>query len=283
MTQYRELHPRPDFNRGVEEGVDWLSLDGPWQFCFEETGEETVDEPRGGEYPREIRVPFAWQSHLAWGTEALAGNDNWYSKEALIHPENAHADPRSHGNQPQYEVGWYRRSFELPAGWDGKRLILHIGAADWHVTVWCNGRRIGSTDSGYLPVEFDLTEALAEGGNELVIRVFDPMDHAQKPVGKQWDWYTRTSGIWQSVWLEPRAATHIANVKASPDVETGVVFVCAKAEGTVAGDEMKITIGSPAGDSVEATLMVEDGWFAGEIQLEEAVLWTPETPELYDL
>ncbi|MDI9583568.1 MAG: glycoside hydrolase family 2 TIM barrel-domain containing protein [Acidobacteriota bacterium] len=283
MSDYATSHhPRPDMNRGVDEGTDWISLDGAWDFQFEATGaQEPPQSPASTPYTRSIRVPFPWQSHLAWGTEHLAGDDNWYSTEAFIDPAQANMKPREHGNLPQYEVGWYRRAFAVPEGWAGKRVILNIGAADWHVTVWCNGKRVGDSDSGYLPVSFDLTDALQPGENELVIRVFDPMDHAQKPVGKQWDWYTRTSGIWQPVWLEPRPEAHVASIKISPDVERGTAYICAQAENAETGDTLRVQAFAPDGDTTVCELELSDGWFAGELVLDQAILWTPETPELY--
>jgi len=278
------MHPRPEFNRGVQEGADWVSLDGAWEFCFEATGQQGAPEaPRAEGYDRQIRVPFPWQSHLAWGTQRLAGNDTWYSTEALVEPGQAHNTPRRHGDQPQHEVGWYRRTFHVSDEWGDKRVILHIGAADWHVTVWCNGAFIGSSDSGYLPVEFDLTEALDGLRGELVIRVYDPMDHARQPVGKQWQWYTRTSGIWQPVWLEGRPRIHVTQLQVCPDADSGVCRVNALAEDCSSEAELRLAITAPTGEQINYTLNGRDGDFRGELQFDEAVLWTPETPELYGI
>ena len=111
-------------------------------------------------------------------------------------------------------------SIEVPdiSQWRKKRTILTIGASDYFTDCWCNGVHLGHHEGGYFPSEFDLTDALKTGdGNGrravIVIRVEDPMDNREQPVGKQWGWYTTTSGIWQTVYLEPRSPAHINHFK----------------------------------------------------------------------
>src|SRR6185369_5881706 len=126
---------------------------------------------------------------------------------------------------PRYEVGWYRRRVCIPNGpaWDGQRIILTIGAADFFSDCWVNGKHLGHHEGGYTPFEFDITDALrdAENGREalIVLRVEDPMDNHEQPVGKQWKWYTTTSGIWQTVFIEPRGASYIGSFRIYPEIE----------------------------------------------------------------
>ncbi|MBC7288581.1 MAG: hypothetical protein H5T86_11195, partial [Armatimonadetes bacterium] len=244
---------------------------------------------------RRIRVPFPWQSHAAWGTEDQAGNDNWFSKEAFINPEEVCAAERSYSsycNAPQFETGWYRRQIEVPQQWlaEGKRVFVNIGAADWHVDVWVNGHKVGSADSGYLPVSFDITDHLREGPDLLVIRVHDPMEHSAQPVGKQYNWYTRTSGIWQSVWLEPRTATHIASARILPDRRSGVIRVIAK---VAAGEDalrarasLQVSLGGQAIAAAHkflGDLSAAQGSFEIAVRVPSVRQWSPESPVLYDL
>src|SRR5205085_4470518 len=119
---------------------------------------------------------------------------------------------------------------EIPnqPAWKNKRVILTIGAADFFTEAWCNGKHLGRHEGGYTPFEFDLTDALTdlEDGRRsglLVLRVEDPMDNHEQPVGKQWRWYTTTSGIWQTVFVEPRNASHIDCFRIYSDIDAGTV------------------------------------------------------------
>ena len=87
----------------------------------------------------------------------------------------------------------YRRSFDIPEGWKGKRVLLHFGAVDWQTAVWVNGKDAGQHTGGYAPFSFDITDALKDGKNELLIRVWDPTDSGAQPRGKQ---VSKPGGIW---------------------------------------------------------------------------------------
>src|SRR5438046_1662397 len=197
------------------EGYDWLNLNGPWQFRFDADHrgvEEQWFAPDPADWRGQIIVPFCWESLAAWGEGDAAGNDNYYSTR--VFRNSLEVTRANHRSAPRYEVGWYRRAIKIPANqaWRGKRVILHIGAADFVTDAWCNGVQVGHHEGGYTPFEFDVTEALAEEAGQwralLVLRVEDPMDNSEQPVGKQWRWYTTTSGIWQTVYLEPRDSRH---------------------------------------------------------------------------
>ena len=121
----------------------------------------------------------------------------------------------------------YRRSFEIPQAWSGRHVLLHFGAVDWEAKVSVNGKELGMHRGGYDDFSFDITDALkASGQQEITVEVFDPTDTGGQPRGKQTlhpggIMYTPTSGIWQTVWLEPVAATHIESLQLVPDVDGG--------------------------------------------------------------
>ncbi len=288
LSMPRPEHPRPDLHRGLRQGVDWLNLNGEWEFEFdpEDAGVgKGWQDGASGAFTRTIRVPFPWESHLAWGTEERAGNDDWFSTEAWLDP--ASVTKENYREAPHHTIGWYRREFRVPEGWADRRVWLNIGAADWDVRVWVNGTEMGARESGYMPAALDITDALQSGANTLVLRVHDPEDHSRQPIGKQVSsWYTRTSGIWQTVWLEPRAEAHVANVLVAPDLAGGraTFTVHLHAPGGTEGLAVATQIRASTGPCVAATdgNAVGDG---GEVRVEHAierpVAWTPESPHMY--
>ena len=169
-------YPRPGLTRG-----EWMNLNGEWDYAIRTKGEA---EPSA--YDGKILVPFAVESSLS-GVQKELGAE----KEL-----------------------WYKRSFTVPSGWKGKEVLLHFGAVDWRAEVFVNDVLIGSHQGGYTPFTFDVTPYLNRSGKqELTVRVWDPSDKGFQPRGKQVAnpegiWYTPVTGIWQTVWLEPVAATH---------------------------------------------------------------------------
>jgi hypothetical protein len=286
----RPEYPRPDRQRGRVEGVDWLNLNGPWQFRFDRDRRGTAERwfaPGGPDWREQIIVPFCWESLAAWGEGDAAGNENYFSTRVYLNPLEVTRD--NHRSAPRYEVGWYRRTIAIPdtPPWRRKRVILTIGAADFATECWCNGRHLGRHEGGYLPIEFDLTDALEVSGGEagaaalLVIRVEDPMNNHEQPVGKQWGWYTPTSGIWQTVFVEPRAASHISHFRITPDVDEGRVkfeIFCANAAD---GMNLAVDIEPPGGKPQRVTFGVLADVAVGETELDPLVLWDPGDPRLY--
>ena len=170
-TGPRSEHPRPDFCRRK-----WQNLNGEWAFAFDpdDTGISDGWGLEKEKYDRSIQVPFSWQSELSG-----------------LH-------------ETEYEgLAWYARSFTVPEDWRGERVHLIFGAVDWESILWVNGQKLGEFVNGYLPLRVDITDVLVGGENEIVLRVFDPGNHAEYPHGKQGDpWYTNVGGIWQTVYLE---------------------------------------------------------------------------------
>jgi hypothetical protein len=291
----RPEYPRPDRQRGRVEGVEWLNLNGPWQFRFdpERRGEtERWFEMSGPEWREQIIVPFCWESLAAWGEGDAAGNENYYSTRVFLDP--VAVTPDNHRQAPRHEVGWYRRHVHVPDTpvWRQRRVILTIGAADFFTDVWCNGVHVGHHEGGYTPIEVDLTDALrpAPGnasGREalLVIRVEDPMDNREQPVGKQWGWYTTTSGIWQTVFLEPRSAIHIDHFRITTDIDTGRAHFEVFGKGLDASHAVSVEIIPPEAPPHRAALAparADDFSFhAGDAEIHPVSLWDPGDPKLY--
>src|ERR1051326_3202423 len=201
----RPEYPRPDRQRSFIHGVDWINLNGAWEFRFDadnrgrDEGWYLTDQPRWSE---QIIVPFCWESLAAWGEADAAGNENFYSTRGYRDPLQVSA--LNYRSASRYEIGWYRRTVRIPdyESWKGRRIILTIGAADFFTEAWCNARPLGKHEGGYTPFEFDITDTLTrdETGQlsaTIVVRVEDPMHNREQPVGKQWGWYSSASGIWQ--------------------------------------------------------------------------------------
>ncbi len=279
-----QYHPRPDFHRGMTEGQDWIDLNGQWEFSFdpEDVGEAEAWYEPDATSERTIRVPFPWESHAAWGTEAAADCDNYFSRNAYLKPAEVNKD--NYREAARHTIGWYKRAFEAPEAWDGRRVILHLGAVDWHVKIWVNGKAVGESESGYLPVEFDITDYLVDGENTVTCRVCDPQDDEQKPLGKQHGWYTTTSGIWQPVWLAPRPEAYIHNIRLTPKLADGAVIAEVRCRNVSENDSVSVTVSDGEGNQVGEALLAGDGQggFRGSVALaEDVMLWTPENPHLY--
>ncbi len=243
-------YPRPQMVR-----AEWLNLNGLWQLAVAAAADEAP--PVGRELPERILVPFPIESALS-------------------------------GVGRRAERLWYRRTFEVPAGWKGLRVLLHFQAVDWEATVWVNGRQVGAHRGGYDAFSFDITEALrAAGAQELIVGVFDPTSHGDQPRGKQVDdprgiWYTPTTGIWQTVWLEAVPQAHIHGLVLVPDVDQGCLRLTVEGQGTTADH----TIHAVARDGPSIASEAFGGLGAEmklEIPREQLKLWSPKDPFLYEL
>ncbi len=294
MSNYLIAHPRPEYprpdrQRGTLEGIDWLNLNGPWQFRFDRHRrgvEENWFAPGQTEWREQIILPFCWESLAAWGEGDAAGNENYYANRVFLNP--LEVDRSNHRSAPRYEVGWYRRVVELPdnEAWHGKRVILTIGAADFFTDCWCNGKHLGHHEGGYTPFEFDLTDALEPGPDgarraHVVLRVEDPVDNHEQPVGKQWRWYTTTSGIWQTVFIEPRSPAHIQSFRIFSDIDAGTArfkIDCAEVNGDCV---IAAEIHPPGHKPHTATFSVKNGIADEVVKVDPLLLWNPNEPNLY--
>jgi beta-galactosidase/beta-glucuronidase len=262
MAEQDPFIPRPEYPRPQFARRDWLNLNGVWEFAFDDADVGLAEHWGSRETPLggDILVPFPFQS----------------GKSGI-------------GRSEFHDVLWYARWFEVPAEFAGRDLCLHFGAVDYEATVWVNGCRVGANRGGHVAFSFDVTPFLREGQNRLVVRVVDTQDPTQ-PRGKQfWELqpkgchYTRTSGIWQTVWLEPLPTRRIEHLRLTPDVDGGAIRV-------------QVGLGRPGAASAltvrvtrqgEAVAAVTVGTPTREVDLAIGLgpmaLWSPEEPNLYDL
>jgi hypothetical protein len=178
---------------------------------------------------------------------------------------------------------WYRRTFTLPPNWKGKHVLLHFGAVDWEAIVWVNGQKLVTHRGGYDGFSVDITAALSpQPDQELIVGVWDPTDKATQPRGKQvvkpgGIFYTPTTGIWQTVWLEPVSAAYIADLRIIPDLDKSEVRITATAPKAKAHHSILVK-------SVDKLFESKTGKPGEEIRLpiNKVKAWTPQDPCLYD-
>jgi len=185
---------------------------------------------------------------------------------------------------------WYQRAFTMPPNWEGRRVRLNFGAVDYRATVWVNGTVVVSHEGGHTPFSCDITGALSAGGeNSLVVRAEDPPTDRYIPRGKQhWEpqpasiFYARTTGIWQTVWLEPVQLSHLECIRITPSVD-GPISVTAKI--SLPGQAQFVTMSiSEDSRALAAAMSLADGPGAAlSAQIPEPKLWSPDQPHLYIL
>ncbi|MGH7131325.1 MAG: sugar-binding domain-containing protein [Phycisphaerales bacterium] len=245
--------PWPEYPRPTMVRDKWENLNGLWDYSVVTTAEPATVKQAG-----RILVPYPIESSLSGVGRPLSPG------ETLV----------------------YRRSFTIPIDWVKRRIVLHFGAVDWQARVKVNGREIGEHSGGYAPFQFDITDALKEGENELTVSVTDPTDTGGQPRGKQWlkphgIWYTPTSGIWQTVWLEPVEHTGwVKSIKIQPNAAEGWVEITADVDGLAGRDGVLIEITASGKKMAEG--LHPDGRPA-RIKIPDPHVWTPQDPFLYDV
>lgn len=254
MNIPRAEHPNPQWERKT-----WKNLNGPWEFEFDfgcSAVERRLWEKK--RFDREILVPFCPESRLSG-----IGYTDFISGVA------------------------YRRNFELSQEELSGRVLLHFGAVDYEASVYVNGTLVGSHKGGYTSFCFDITKHVAPGPNTLFVAVKDDVRSGLQPKGKQAHLYassgcdyTRTTGIWQTVWLEFVPERHIQSAKYYPDPANGKVTVTGLVQGQGTLQLTALWEDKPVG---EAALSVEDGFFTAQLDLSETHLWEPGKGGLYTL
>lgn len=272
--------PRPEYPRPQFQRNDWVNLNGEWAFAFDDADagltqrwyETEVSALRGHGSPfnRTITVPFCFQAPLS-----------------------------GIGETAFHDVVWYARTFDSPLQSDEQDLLLHFGAVDYRATVWVNGHKVATHEGGHTPFVADITAVVRPTENVLIVRAEDPSEDVTIPRGKQfWKaesagiYYTRTTGIWQTVWLEPVSRRRIGSLRMTPQVDVGALDVEIAVHGDTSGLTLRV-VASRAGETVvDERVAVQSSLIDRRLNLRRRTLshgtkapalWSPEHPNLYDL
>jgi beta-galactosidase/beta-glucuronidase len=248
-------YPRPDFYR-----ADWLNLNGEWDFALDlsDSGEER-GLPQGKNFDRKIIVPFAPESQLS-----------------------------GVGFIDFIAAAWYKRNLTIPDNWRDRRTILNFEAADYQTTVWINGKKVGEHLGGYTPFSFDITDFCDRAENLIVVRCRDDVRSDLQPAGKQskrYDSYSclyrRTTGIYQSAWLEPVASTRIENYQVYPDIDNQQVLLQVFLNNSPTGGRLSLTV-LDSGRVIFKKTKKASSLVAFEVKIKNPKLWEIRKPYLYD-
>ena len=269
--------PRPEYPRPQLQRVEWLNLNGTWQFDFDDANCGLVERwYENHTFAHSIQVPFAFQAKLS----GIGTND--------VH-----------------DIVWYRREFALPAAWGNQRIHINFEAVDYRASVWVNGVFAAFHEGGHTPFSADVTTLLQPGQNAVVVRAEDVTADRAQPRGKQyWEresasiFYTRTTGIWQTVWLEPVADLHVARLKLTTRAETASLDIEYELGGDVSAVyEIETSISFAGQTFLTESASIDNNlpnkeWDANPHLVSQSIslaaggalkLWSPETPDLYDL
>jgi hypothetical protein len=239
-------YPRPDMVRNA-----WINLNGLWDYSVTQKGKKPE------KWDGSILVPYPVESALSGVRKKISEKENL----------------------------WYKRDFSIPNIWKKKNILLNFEACDWETTVWVDGKEVGTHRGGYDPFTFDITEALDNKKlHELLVCVWDPTDKGTQPRGKQVTspgsiWYTSTTGIWQTVWIEPVNKSYIASFRTVTNADNGTIIFKTDVKNADAGSLLfKIlkegrTIATATGKANNETTL----------QIKDPLLWSPDKPFLYDV
>ncbi|HLJ13647.1 MAG TPA: glycoside hydrolase family 2 TIM barrel-domain containing protein [Bryobacteraceae bacterium] len=256
------LIPRPEYPRPQFVRTDWLNLNGIWEFQFDDdnAGLEQRWFSAGAEFAQQILVPFSFETR-----------------------KSGIGDPSFH------PCVWYRRPLKMPDNCAGKRILLHFGAVDYRATVWVNGIVVATHEGGHTPFHCDISGALRDKWNVIVVRAEDPPTDRYIPRGKQhWEeqpvsiFYARTTGIWQTVWMEPVPASYLESARITPRID-GSINIETKIVNPANAQFVTVTV-QEEGRTLASGMSIADGPRASvSVSLQDPKLWSPETPHLYDV
>lgn len=240
-------YPRPQLVRS-----EWLNLNGIWDYMVDSTvihPNSTIYPPSFPDNTEKIKVPFPPESELS----GIAR-----SGDSCL---------------------WYRKVFSIPKAWKGKHILLNFGAVDRISIIFVNGRKVGTHIGGYNAFSFDITDYLNQKENTLIVGAYDPND-GRAPSGKNGPRgdYTFTSGIWQTVWIEPVEKQHISNIQLNPNLKDNCLKI------TTSCTEKNLTIIATAYDQkkeIARTLSKSNITF--NLPISNPHKWSPDDPFLYSL
>ncbi len=230
---------------------EWMNLNGMWSYAITPKG------TKPDRWDGSILVPYPLES-------ALSG-----VKKKITEKENL----------------WYKKTFSLPEAWKKNHLLLNFEACDWETTVWVDGKELGTHRGGYDPFSFDITSSIGNSKlHEIMVCVWDPTDKGTQPRGKQVSspgsiWYTSTTGIWQTVWLEPVDEYYISSFRTVTNADNGTVVIKTDAKNIPDGT-LSIKIKNNGRTVAKATGRADE---AITLQIKDPILWSPDNPFLYDI
>ena len=254
--------PRPEYPRPQFERTDWVNLNGQWTFemDFGSSGEQRGWTNSKG-LSKKITVPFCPESELS-----------------------------GIGYTDFIPCVWYQRNINIPAEWNGKKILLHFGAADYETKVYVDGKMVGEHKGAGSSFNFDITSYVKAGQQaNLVVRVYDNLRGGMQPGGKQCTAlysagcsYTRVTGIWQTVWMEAVNEQALKNVFAIPDIDQQQLVV--RPEFYNEGNNNTLTVEVKDGKKTVAKRTAQaSNQSTIVLPIKNAHLWSPEDPYLYDV
>lgn len=265
----RTEYPRPQLVR-----ENWMNLNGEWSFSFDDKDlglqEKWFSEDK--ELDRTITVPYVYQSEMS----GINSQDN-------------------------HEILWYKKDITLPNSFKNKEVILHFGAVDYSSDVFVNGQKVGSHTGGHTSFSFNVSPFISSGKATVTLRVYDPRKEESIPRGKQtWEkephsiWYTNSTGIWQTVWLEAVEKEHIDSIYLTPDIDKGQIKVKTRFSNYLYGKMLNYEIVFKGDTILKSSFEVSSKSHAVTFDLHQGSIfrtshhdngwhWTPEEPNLFDI
>ncbi len=257
MTLPRNEYPRPQFER-----KDWINLNGEWSYTFDfsRSGDSRGFES-AAKFDGKIIVPFCPESKLS-----------------------------GVGFTDFIEMMWYQREIAIPAAWADKKVLLHFGGVDYTCIVYIDGKEAGRHTGGVSPFTVDLSKFVTPGkSHNLVIRVEDYIRSGLQPHGKQSPWqqsrncnYTRTTGIWSTVWMEAVNPNALAKCRILPDFDNGAFTFVPEFYQVKNGNTLTVTVSGEGKKTISKTSSAVNG-IPVSITLDDPAEWNPESPFLYDI
>ncbi|MGV3603910.1 MAG: glycoside hydrolase family 2 protein [Dyadobacter fermentans] len=248
-------NPHPEYPRPQMVRQNWQNINGLWNYAIVP---QSAGDTKPATFDGKILVPFAVES-------ALSGVGKTVGKDSVL---------------------WYQRLIDFSPKLKDQRVLIHFGAVDWKAEVFVNGKPAGSHQGGYDPFSFDITDLLVKKKQqEIVVKVWDPSSDGPQPRGKQIKnphgiWYTPVTGIWQTVWLETVATSHISRVTPVPDIDKQTLTVNTEVANAGASDKVKITAWDGVNKVAEQEVAANQ---PAVLTISDAKLWSPDSPNLYNL